>query len=403
MQPTLSRQITKQFITLAKTATGHHGISWVKHVSSCPAHGQTRGFAVNFARILKLVLNLRYLYAMRYKSFPTNTAQRPDRSPVPKLTLTDIRQHVAADMDAVDATLRAELRSEVALINQIADYIIGNGGKRLRPLLVLLSAQANGFVGTHQHTLAAVVELIHTATLLHDDVVDESGMRRGKQTANAVFGNAASVLVGDFLYSRAFQMMVSIGNLRVQTVLADATNIIAEGEVLQLLNIGNTELDEADYLNVIRFKTAKLFEAASRLGAIISGVDADTEAQFARFGMHLGTAFQIIDDVLDYSGDAGAIGKNVGDDLAEGKLTLPVIYALERAPAADIPALKVALAKGDVGIMPQLLDLMARTDAVGRARQLAHAEVTLALAALPEALQQSPLAHLAHLAVARDA
>ena len=225
-------------------------------------------------------------------------------------------------MQEVDATIRERLSSRVALIDQISNYIISAGGKRIRPRLVLLFAQALGFQGRERFELAAIVEFIHTATLLHDDVVDESSLRRGRQTANAMFGNAASVLVGDFLYSRAFQMMVSVNRMRVLEVLADATNVIAEGEVLQLMNIHDADLAVDDYLRVIRFKTAKLFEASARLGAVLAGVDPDVEECCADYGRSLGTAFQLVDDLLDYEGDPHALGKNVGDDLREGKPTL---------------------------------------------------------------------------------
>ncbi|NLR76250.1 octaprenyl diphosphate synthase [Leeia sp. IMCC25680] len=309
-------------------------------------------------------------------------------------------------MQAVDACIRSHLGSEVVLVNQVAEYIIGNGGKRLRPLLTLMTARACQYPGQHHHVLAAVVELIHTATLLHDDVVDESGLRRGKQTANAMFGNAAAVLVGDFLYSRSFQMMVTVGQMRVQEILADATNLIAEGEVLQLMNIGNTDIDVPDYLRVIQYKTAKLFEAAARLGAVLAGVSVEQEESLARYGMHLGTAFQIIDDVLDYSGDAQTIGKNAGDDLAEGKLTLPVIYALRRAPEAELPGLKAAIVAGDLAIMPRLLELMQQTGAVASAREVAMGEVEAAIACLqgvPDSETRDQLRQLALLSIERDA
>ncbi len=246
------------------------------------------------------------------------------------MSIQTIRSLIANDMLAVDDVIRRNLYSDVALVRQIGEYIISAGGKRLRPMLVLLSAGAFGYRGSAQHELAAVVEFIHTATLLHDDVVDESDLRRGRKTANAMFGNAASVLVGDFLYSRAFQMMVRVGSMRVQEVLAEATNVIAEGEVLQLMNIHNADIDEADYMRVIQYKTAKLFEAATRLGAIVSNATPEQENAIAEYGMLLGTAFQIVDDVLDYTGDAAAIGKNLGDDLAEGKPTLPLIYTMQR-------------------------------------------------------------------------
>jgi len=235
---------------------------------------------------------------------------------------------LASDLADVDAVIRTRLRSEVALINTISDYIIGAGGKRMRPVMVLLTARALGYQGRDHHLLAAVVEFIHTATLLHDDVVDESSLRRGRDTANAAFGNAASVLVGDFLYSRAFQMMVETGRMQVMSVLADATNTIAEGEVLQLINCNDPDVDEDRYLQVIRYKTARLFEAAAQLGAILADAPPPVEEAAAAYGRHLGTAFQLIDDVLDYSGVTGDIGKNVGDDLREGKATLPLIHVL---------------------------------------------------------------------------
>ncbi|HEY2976672.1 MAG TPA: polyprenyl synthetase family protein, partial [Burkholderiaceae bacterium] len=233
-------------------------------------------------------------------------------------------------MAQVDAVIRTRLSSDVALIDQISHYIIGAGGKRIRPRLVLLFAGALGFQGPERFELAAIVEFIHTATLLHDDVVDESSLRRGRQTANALFGNAASVLVGDFLYSRAFQMMVSINRMRVLEVLADATNVIAEGEVLQLMNMHDPDLAVDDYLRVIRYKTAKLFEASARLGSVISGASHDIEEACADYGRSLGTAFQLVDDLLDYQGETQELGKNVGDDLREGKPTLPLLVAMER-------------------------------------------------------------------------
>ena len=231
--------------------------------------------------------------------------------------MDSLKQLLAPDMAAVDAVIRARLHSEVVLVNQVGEYIVNSGGKRLRPALVLLAAQAFGYKGTHHHDLAAVVEFIHTATLLHDDVVDESDLRRGRETANALFGNAASVLVGDFLYSRAFQMMVGVGEMRVMAVLSDATNVIAEGEVLQLLNCHDADVDVANYMRVIHCKTAKLFEAAMRLGAILGRASPADEEAAAQYGMHLGTAFQLIDDVLDYSADESETGKHLGDDLAE--------------------------------------------------------------------------------------
>lgn len=245
------------------------------------------------------------------------------------ISLDKIRAVIAEDLTSVDGVIRERLASQVVLINQISHYIVGSGGKRLRPALVVIAGNHFGAARAHCHDLAAIIEFIHTATLLHDDVVDESDLRRGRKTANSQFGNAAAVLVGDFLYSRAFQMMVAIGSVRVMEVLAEATNVIAEGEVLQLLNIHDPETDEEKYLRVVRYKTAKLFEAACRVGAILGNASTEDEAAIASYGMHLGTAFQLIDDVLDYSGEIGETGKNIGDDLAEGKPTLPLIYALK--------------------------------------------------------------------------
>lgn len=289
---------------------------------------------------------------------------------------------IADDMRAVDGVIRERLHSDVVLVRQVAEYIIGAGGKRLRPALVLLTSGACGYSGAHRTELAAVVEFIHTATLLHDDVVDESELRRGAKTANALFGNAASVLVGDFLYSRAFQMMVSVGSMRVQAVLAEATNIIAEGEVLQLLNCHDADVDEDRYLQVIRYKTAKLFEAASRLGAMLAGVDADVEERFARFGMHLGTAFQLVDDILDYSGDEGSIGKNLGDDLAEGKPTLPLIHVMKNGTPEQVAVVRHAIEEGGRDDWADVLKAVVDSGALEIARVRAREEAELARAEL---------------------
>src|SRR6185295_4300429 len=256
-------------------------------------------------------------------------------SNMPTATLEPVQRLIAEEMSAVDQVIRRRLHSDVVLIRQVSEHIINGGGKRLRPALVLLAAGACGYSGNAHYQLAAVVEFIHTATLLHDDVVDASDLRRGQATANALFGNAASVLVGDFVYSRAFQMMVEVESMRVMRVLADATNVIAEGEVLQLMNCHNPDINEHDYLQVIRYKTAKLFEAATRIGAILGGASREQEDAMANYGMHLGTAFQLIDDVLDYSGENKATGKNVGDDLAEGKPTLPLIYAIKHGSPVE--------------------------------------------------------------------
>ena len=266
---------------------------------------------------------------------------------------------------------------------------MASGGKRLRPALVVLSARACGYAGRSHYALAAVVEMIHTATLLHDDVVDESELRRGVATANATFGNAASVLVGDFLYSRAFQMMVGIGSMRVLDILSNATNVIAEGEVLQLLNSGDTALDEATYLGVIRRKTAKLFEAAAELGATLGDASSETAEALAHYGMHLGTAFQLVDDVLDYSGDLAVIGKNLGDDLAEGKMTLPLIRAIATGNAADAALIRDAITRGRLTELEPVQAVLARTGALDYARACALRE-SEAAAACVEGLPDSP-------------
>jgi octaprenyl-diphosphate synthase len=312
---------------------------------------------------------------------PTPTAERP-APPLP----ADL---VASHMERVDAVIAERLRSDVVLINQIAQYIVSAGGKRIRPRLVLLFANALGYDGPHQHTLAATVEFIHTATLLHDDVVDESLLRRGRQTANAVFGNAASVLVGDFLYSRAFQMMVSVGQMRVLDVLADATNVIAEGEVLQLMNMHDPDLAVEEYLRVIRSKTAKLFEASARLGAILGGAEPAVEAACAAYGRSLGTAFQLVDDLLDYDGETTALGKNVGDDLREGKPTLPLLKAMERAAPAERDLLRHAIEHGEVSRLQEVVAVVRRTGALDAAKVVARREAEEARRAL-DVLPASP-------------
>lgn len=318
--------------------------------------------------------------------------------------LENLRQLLAADMQAVDQVIRERLHSDVLLIRQVAEYIIGGGGKRLRPALVLLSAGALGYRGTAHHTLAAVVEFIHTATLLHDDVVDESALRRGRPTANTLFGNAASVLVGDFVYSRAFQMMVDVDDIRILRVLADATNVIAEGEVLQLMNCRNADLDEASYLQVIRYKTAKLFEAAARLGALLAGAAPATEQAMALYGSHLGTAFQLIDDVLDYSGDAGAIGKNVGDDLAEGKATLPLIRVMRHGAPEEAALVRRAVASGGLDDLAGVLTAIRASGALEYTRRQAGIEAQAArtaLGAMPDSQYRDSLLQLAEFAVTR--
>ena len=289
------------------------------------------------------------------------------------LSVKQLFAPIAADMHAVDAVIRNRLYSDVVLIRQVAEYIIHSGGKRLRPALVLFTAGAMGYQGTQHQELAAVVEFIHTATLLHDDVVDESDLRRGSKTANAIFGSAASVLVGDFLYSRAFQMMVGVDNMRVMRVLADATNVIAEGEVLQLLNCHNADVVIDDYLRVIRYKTAKLFEAASRLGGILGGADEALENRLAAFGMHLGTAFQLIDDVLDYSGAEVETGKHLGDDLAEGKPTLPLIYVMQNGTAEQATCVRKAIENGGREDFQAVLAAIRATGALEHATRQARA------------------------------
>lgn len=308
-------------------------------------------------------------------------------------------------MACVDRVIRKRLHSEVVLVNQVGEYIVNSGGKRLRPALVVLSAHAFAYQGEHHHELAAVVEFIHTATLLHDDVVDESGMRRGRQTANALFGNAASVLVGDFLYSRAFQMMVEVGEMRVMQTLADATNVIAEGEVLQLLNCNDADVDAENYMRVIHYKTAKLFEAAMRLGAILARATSMDEAAAATYGMHLGTAFQLIDDVLDYSADEAATGKHLGDDLAEGKPTLPLIYAMQHGTEAQADVVRSAIEQGDVGKFAEVLQIIHATGALDFTRQQAMREVELACSAIngfPDSRYKKCLVELAHFAATRQ-
>lgn len=274
----------------------------------------------------------------------------------------------------VDAVIRRRLASDVVLVNQIAEYIIGAGGKRIRPMLVLLFSNALGFTGAERFELAATVEFIHTATLLHDDVVDESALRRGRQTANALFGNAASVLVGDFVYSRAFQMMVSVDRMRVLEVLADATNVIAEGEVLQLMNMHDADISVPEYLRVIRFKTAKLFEASARLGAVLAEAGTEVEEACAAYGRSLGTAFQLVDDLLDYEGTTAQLGKNVGDDLREGKPTLPLLLAMEHGGSEERAIIRHAIEHGEVDRLADIVEIVRRTGAIAATRDAARRE-----------------------------
>jgi len=309
-------------------------------------------------------------------------------------------------MRVVDDIIRRSLDSDVVIIRAIAEHIIGSGGKRLRPSMVLLSALACGYAGGNRHhELAAVVEFIHTATLLHDDVVDESELRRGRKTANAEFGNAASVLVGDFLYSRAFQMMVATGDMRILRVLADVTNTIAEGEVLQLLNTHNTAITEAEYLTVIRRKTAKLFEAAAQLGALIAGVPDALVAALGQYGMHIGTAFQLIDDVLDYSGDAASTGKNLGDDLNEGKPTLPLIHVLQNGSPEQMQIVHQAIEQGGRAGFADVMAAIQSTGALDYAKTAATQEAEKcrdAIVELKSSKYKDSLLELSYFAVERD-
>ena len=321
------------------------------------------------------------------------------------MTLDQLYALIGADMKAVDAVIRKRLYSEVVLVRQVAEYIISSGGKRMRPALVLLAAGAMRYEGQDHHEMAAVIEFIHTATLLHDDVVDESDMRRGRNTANAMFGNAASVLVGDFLYSRAFQMMVEVDDMRIMKVLSDATNVIAEGEVLQLMNCHDANVDEARYMQVIHYKTAKLFEAAAQLGAILGKASPDTEAALAAYGMHLGTAFQLVDDVLDYSGQEAETGKHIGDDLAEGKPTLPLIYVMQQGTPEQAACVRKAIEEGGRNDFPAVLEAIRNSGALQYAQTRATEEAELAKRAiqhLDESSFKNALLQLAGFAVERN-
>lgn len=321
------------------------------------------------------------------------------------MLLEAIRRPIESHMLAVDAIIREKLYSDVALVREVSEYIIGSGGKRLRPALVVLSAGAFGYTGKRHYDLAAIVEFIHTATLLHDDVVDSSELRRGRATANAIFGNAATVLVGDFLYSRAFQMMVELQNLRVMEILAATTNTIAEGEVLQLLHCHNADIDEARYLAVIQFKTAKLFEAAAQLGAIISGASRRDEEAMARYGLHLGTAFQLVDDVLDYSEDPHTIGKNLGDDLAEGKPTLPLIYLLQHGTLEQQSLVRGAIEQGGLTELERIVTAMHESGALRHTQACAETEgerARAAIAHLPDSTYKDSLLQLTDFAVTRN-
>jgi octaprenyl-diphosphate synthase len=334
----------------------------------------------------------------------------PHNNPVIALQVTSpgptsILSIVDADMRQVDKVIAQRLDSGVPLVGNVSQYIISAGGKRLRPVLLLLCCGALGYEGAQRYNLAAVVEFIHTATLLHDDVVDESALRRGHATANAKFGNPASVLVGDFLYSRAFQMMVEAQSMRIMQVLADATNVIAEGEVLQLMNMHNAALDEAGYLQVIRSKTAKLFEASARVGAMLAQASAEQEQACSDYGQALGTAFQVIDDVLDYTGDSAVMGKNLGDDLREGKTTLPLIAAMQRGTDAERQLVQTAIETGDVTLLEQVIAIVRNTGALEVAQAAAHAEAQRAIRAaqcLPAGAHTSAMVELATQLLARN-
>lgn len=330
---------------------------------------------------------------------------QPEMRPEQQLSFDDVMVLCQPDMDAVDQVIRRRLSSDVALVNQLSHYIINSGGKRLRPLLVLLSARSFAYQGEMHHLLAAIIEFIHTATLLHDDVVDESDLRRGNETANALFGNAASVLVGDFLYSRAFEMMVDVDNMRVMQILARTTNIVAEGEVMQLMNVHDADTTEEKYFEVIYCKTAKLFEAATRLGAVLCMRSDAEEQAMADYGRYLGTAFQLIDDVMDYSSNSEQMGKNVGDDLAEGKPTLPLIYAMQQGSAEQVAVIRAAIEKGGYEHIDEVQAIIKQTGALQYTEKMAQLQAQLAideLVHLPDSEGKTMLVNIARLSVHRN-
>ncbi|WP_455219168.1 octaprenyl diphosphate synthase [Kaarinaea lacus] len=331
-------------------------------------------------------------------------AASPNTATRQNLSIDDIYQLIESDLDNVNQLIKKRLHSEVALINQLSNYIIYSGGKRLRPVLVLLSARALNYEGNQHINLAAIVEFIHTATLLHDDVVDASDKRRGNETANAIWGNEAAVLVGDFLYSRAFQMMVDCNSMRIMEILSDATNTIAEGEVLQLLNCHDPDTSEQRYMDVIHFKTAKLFEAAGQLGAVISGASPEQEFAMAKYGMYLGTAFQLVDDVLDYSSSSEEIGKNIGDDLAEGKPTLPLIRAMTTGSADHANTIRKAITEGGREHIAEVMKAIEATDAIEYTAKIARDEANRALEMLskiPDSRFRDALSSLAEFSINR--
>lgn len=322
-----------------------------------------------------------------------------------RMSIEQVYQLIEADKLSVDNVIRHRLHSDVALVNQLSHYIINSGGKRLRPILLLLSARAFNYQGYHHIPLAAVVEFIHTATLLHDDVVDASELRRGRDTANAIWGNEASVLVGDFLYSRAFQMMVEVGSMHVMEILANATNVIAEGEVMQLMNCHEPNTTEETYLEVIRYKTAKLFEASSKLGAVISGRSTEEIDAMARYGMHLGTAFQLVDDILDYTESSEQIGKNIGDDLAEGKPTLPLIYVMRHGNNKQVKIVREAIEQGGRENIEEVIDAVMDTGAIDYTALAAEKEAEKAMSfldVLPDSKYKDALITLAEFSVNRN-
>jgi octaprenyl-diphosphate synthase len=309
------------------------------------------------------------------------------------------------DMTAVNNVIYSQINSDVALINQLGVYIVNAGGKRMRPMLTVLAARAFGYQGNDHISIAAIIEFIHTATLLHDDVVDESNMRRGRETANALFGNSASVLVGDFLYTRSFQMMTQLGNMRIMDILSDTTNIVAEGEVLQLMNCNDPDTTEESYFEVIYCKTAKLFEAATRLAAVIAGQDEKTEKAMQEYGKYLGTAFQLVDDIMDYTADAKAMGKNIGDDLAEGKPTLPLLYAMQHGNAQQKQLIRDAIVHcNGMEHLDEILAAMEQTGSLVYTQKKAELEADKAINALhilPESEHKQALISLAHIAANR--
>ncbi|AIL32265.1 octaprenyl diphosphate synthase [Basilea psittacipulmonis] len=320
------------------------------------------------------------------------------------MSITTIVAPIENDMKAVDAVIRERLNSDVVMIRTIGEYIISAGGKRMRPALVLMVANALGYSGHLHHLLAATVEFIHTSTLLHDDVVDESELRRGRSTANSVFGNAASVLVGDYLYSRSFEMMVDVNEMKIMQIMSNATTVIAEGEVLQLLNVHDPDITVERYMQVIHYKTAKLFEASAQVAAVISGANHEVEQAAAAYGRHIGAAFQLIDDVLDYAGDVAALGKNVGDDLREGKPTLPLIRAMQVGSPEQAALIRSAIETGE-GDFEAVANIIHDTDALSYTREMAVKEAMLAKEALsvfPASKFKESMLALADFSVSRD-